>query len=432
MVTRTRLLHALRGENGARRAIVVATAAGLALRLAFGLGYWVAKPLTHDELEYLALALSLETGGGFRYPADAGDPDPERFGRAPGYPFFLSLVASADALDADPPTAPRPIKMTQAFVAVAIVPILGVLAWRAAGPLAGAVAAALAAVYPPLVWIPAYVLSEALYSVLALLSVLVLGLAIDRPAPPKPRRPGRATVVVALAGLAGGLAALTRPATIVFLAMAVVWIALRSNRALAAAFLVGAIVTIAPWTARNIGEHGRLVLIASEGGITFWTGNHLLARGDGDMAANPAIKQANLELRKRHPGLSPEELESIYYREALRSIGEHPVWWMGLVARKAFYLVVPVGPSYTLHSRRYQLASIVPYLIVLPLAVGGAWQLVRTGTPLSALWLMAGSAALTSLLFFPQERFRIPVIDPTLIVCAAAFVGRLRLEPYTR
>jgi hypothetical protein len=25
-----------------------------------------------------------------------------------------------------------------------------------------------------------------------------------------------------------------------------------------------------------------------------------------------------------------------------------------------------------------------------------------------------------SLLFFPQERFRIPVIDPTLILCAAA------------
>lgn len=407
--------------RGARRAIAVATLAGLALRLAFGLGYWVGKPLTHDELEYLALARSLEAGDGFRYPADAGDPDPERFGRAPGYPFFLSLVAGADALDADPPTAPRPIKMTQAFVAVAIVPMLGVLAWRAAGPLAGAVAAALAAVYPPLVWIPAYVLSEALYSVLALLSVLVLGLAIDRREPP---RSGRTTILVAaLAGLTGGLAALTRPATIVFLAMAVLWIALRSNRALAGAFLLGAVVTIAPWTARNIGEHGRLVLIASEGGITFWTGNHPLARGEGDMAANPAIKQANLELRKRHPGLSPEELEPIYYREALRSIGEHPVRWMGLVARKAFYLVVPAGPSYTLHSRRYQLASIVPYLVVLPFAVGGAWQLVRTGTPLSALWLMAGSAALTSLLFFPQERFRIPVIDPTLVVCAAAFIA---------
>ena len=36
--------------------------------------------------------------------------------------------------------------------------------------------------------------------------------------------------------------------------------------------------------------YGRPVLIASEGGITFWTGNHPLSPGDGDMAANPAIK----------------------------------------------------------------------------------------------------------------------------------------------
>ena len=33
---------------------------------------------------------------------------------------------------------------------------------------------------------------------------------------------------------------------------------------------------------------------------------------------------------------------------------------------------------------------------------------------------MAGSAMVVSMTFFPQERFRIPIIDPTLVVCAAA------------
>jgi hypothetical protein len=28
------------------------------------------------------------------------------------------------------------------------------------------------------------------------------------------------------------------------------------------------------------------------------------------------------------------------------------------------------------------------------------------------------------LIFFPQERFRIPVMDPTLIVCASGLAGR--------
>ena len=34
---------------------------------------------------------------------------------------------------------------------------------------------------------------------------------------------------------------------------------------------------------------------------------------------------------------------------------------------------------------------------------------------------MALSAVLLSLALFPQERFRIPVIDPALIVCAASW-----------
>ena len=33
-----------------------------------------------------------------------------------------------------------------------------------------------------------------------------------------------------------------------------------------------------------------------------------------------------------------------------------------------------------------------------------------------ALWLMAASTVAAGLVFFPQERFRIPVIDPALIV----------------
>jgi hypothetical protein len=42
----------------------------------------------------------------------------------------------------------------------------------------------------------------------------------------------------------------------------------------------------------------------------------------------------------------------------------------------------------------------------------------RSRTP--GLWLLFASAVGVAIVFFPQERFRIPVIDPTLIVCAAA------------
>jgi hypothetical protein len=187
--------------------------------------------------------------------------------------------------------------------------------------------------------------------------------------------------------------------------------------------LVVAAITIAPWTARNWHAYGRPVLVASEGGVTFWTGNHPLAIGDGDLAANPAIKAANLALRAQHPGLSPEEMEGVYYREAFAWIASAPVDWLRLMARKAFYTVVPVGPSYRLHSSLYYWGSVVPYAIVLPFAIAGIRACRGRASQPRALWLLAASASLVCLVFFPQERFRIPVLDPALIVMAGVWAA---------
>ena len=114
-----------------------------------------------------------------------------------------------------------------------------------------------------------------------------------------------------------------------------------------------------PWTIRNVRVYDRFVLIASEGGVTFWTGNHPLAIGEGDLAANPAIKQAEIEFRAAHPGLTPEALEPLYYRDALAYIIGAP----GLVGAPAgsqgvLHSSVPMGPSYALHSTRYRVASV--------------------------------------------------------------------------
>jgi hypothetical protein len=191
-------------------------------------------------------------------------------------------------------------------------------------------------------------------------------------------------------------------------------------------FLVTATLCVIPWTIRNHRVYGRWIAVASEGGVTFWTGNHPLAVGDGDLAANPAIKRAELAFRAAHPGLTAEQLEPLYYRDALDWIRREPGAWIALMARKAFYTVVPLGPSYALHSTRYVTASVVPYLLVLPAALAGAlsWRHARrtSGSP-APLWLMAAGTMAAGLVFFPQERFRIPVIDPALIVTAALGAG---------
>jgi len=269
--------------------------------------------------------------------------------------------------------------------------------------------------------LPAYALSEALYSAVALATALVLQLAVDR-SRSDPIRRGE-TALALVSGALAGLAALIRPAMLLYLPLALAWLLFRRRPALALALTAAAITAIAPWTLRNMEVHERFVLIASEGGVTFWTGNHALARGEGDLAANPDLKRAELAFRQAHPGLSPEALEPLYYREAFGWIVGHPLDWAELLARKAFYTVVPAGPSYAVHSARYRVASVAPYLLVLPFAVAGARRLWRSPRRPVSLLLLAASSILVGLVFFPQERFRMPVIDPVLIVAAAALAG---------
>ena len=274
---------------------------------------------------------------------------------------------------------------------------------------------------------PAYVLSETIYSAVALLAAFTLQLAVDRSAESTRAGGRRPWIPASAAGALTGIAVLVRPAMLFFLALAFVWLLVRRRTALALLFVAATTLSVAPWTLRNARVHGRFVLVASEGGVTFWTGNHPLARGEGDLAANPELKRDELRFRQAHPGLTPEQLEPLYYRDALRWIADNPGQWFVLLLRKLFYTVVPVGPSYTLHSTRYWAASVLSYLLVLFFAVVGFRRLWLAEQRPSAVLLLGASAVLAGLVFFPQERFRIPVIDPVLIIAAAA-VAATRTE----
>ena len=404
----------------ARRWLAAALVAGFALRLAFGLVYWVGKPLTLDEQEYLLLAHNVAGGRGFSYASpSSGAVEGRHVGRAPLYPLLLAGVGlawpgSAIVADRLPEAVPTEVKVTQAAVGCAIIWLIAWWAGRIAGRRASLAAAWIAAVYPPLVAIAGYALSESLYAALALLAALLLDRAYAA------SRPGLSAGVGLLAGVATGLAALTRPAVLPFLGLAVLWLIARRRVWLVAALVVGAVLVVAPWTARNQRVHGRFVLIASEGGVTFWTGNNRLARGEGDLAANLDMKRAALDIERAAGSATPEALEGVFYRAAFDDIRSDPARFAALLARKAFYTVVPGGPSYALHSSRYVAASVVPYLAVLPFALWGAWRCRGSRPRPVPLWLLAAGACLVCIIFFPQERFRIPVIDPVLIVYAAA------------
>ena len=398
----------------ARRLILVAAGFGLLLRLAFGLGYWVDKPLTQDEREYLALSGSVIDGRGFRYPDSHETGTGQRFSRAPGYVALLAAIGARTA-----PSAPARVKVANALLGAITVWIIGFLGVLAGGPRAGTVAAMIASVYPPLVWLPAYVFSESLYMPLALGCMVLVLIAQDRCE--RYGRHGAANALVIAAGLMAGSAALVRSAMLLFVPLAALWFLRRRQWPFALAFCVAAALVVSPWTLRNVQRHGRLIVVAADGGVTFWTGNHPLARGEGDLAANPELKRAEIAFRSAHGSRPAEDLEPLYYADALRRIRENPGWWLRLLAAKAVYTVVPIGPSYTLHSPRYLMASVIAYGLIAPLGIAGVLRMLRTGrgTP---LLLLAGSVILAGLIFFPQERFRIPVLDPTLIIGASVLL----------
>ena len=267
-------------------------------------------------------------------------------------------------------------------------------------------------------WICAYVFSETLFSTTALGSVLLLDVrSIARV--PGVRRIAPPPVAIA-AGVVTGLAMLVRPAmTVLSFRIAAVWLLASTPRE-----LVGV-----PRRRRAAGrdavdgsQRSRLPPLRPD---RVRRRRHVLDRqspaGDAVKVTWPRIRTSsvpNLRFGAR-PGLTAEQLEPLYYRDAIHYILAHPFWWAGLLARKVFYTVVPVGPSYTLHSVSYVVASVALYLVLLPLAAWG-WRSRRYHRRPEALFVLAASSVLAGLVFFPQERFRIPVIDPALIVCAAA------------
>ena len=398
------------GADSFPRSLVLAiAAAGLIARLAFGLGYWVNEELNRDEVEYLSLARSLTAGNGYRYDEHVLKGDVQPFGRAPGYPVFLTLVgAGREYVE----RVPASVKISQSIVGAIGVYLIALAAFRLAGSRPALAAAGMAAIFPPLVWIAGYAFSEAVFWPVGLGLALLASRTIDNPYGPVWRRP-------LLLGVLTGLAILLRAATVLFVPILAVWLIWKRQWTTLAGFAIGLVIVLTPWTVRTSREQGRFVLVASDGGVTFWTGNNSLATGEGDMAANPRLKLASQALRAKHPGLNEEQMEPIYYRESLTWMRDHPVDWLVLMARKVFYLVVPIGPSYTLHSPRYYWASVLSLGVLLPLAAVGGWRLGSRRGRLVGMWLLTAAAVATCLVFFPQERFRIPVIDPALILLAS-------------
>ena len=302
---------------------VLLVAAALVLRIA----YVDATPdyvLRHDAVDYDVHARSIAQGDGFSKTLAHGRPTAFR---PPGYPYFLGAVYHVFKADREPARQRlRVARIAQAFVGTAIVALVGVLAAQLWGSVAGLVALGLAAIYLPFILVGGAVMSEPLFDVFMLAS-LAAALAYRR----SPHRYRWAL----LAGVMGGLAALTRAQALILLAplALAVWDG-RPWRGRAAlgppvVLVLVALVTITPWTVRNARELHAFVPISTQFGSALAGTYNDSARAD---TQNPASWQGLRHvpdyayLFNRVGETNEAVLEQKLRAASLHYIREHPTY----------------------------------------------------------------------------------------------------------
>jgi 4-amino-4-deoxy-L-arabinose transferase-like glycosyltransferase len=395
----------------------------------------------YDGVEFDSAAMNLVERGSYVI-----EPGGLRSFRAPGFPFLIAAVYWIFG----------PADHVAAHVVFCLVGALLVLAtWKLAREVAGGtaalVAAALVAVDPNLAYWCLHFSSEPLYTLLltASLWLVLRGL----------RRGKRSDA--ALAGLLLGCAVLTRPLAVYFapaLALALLWAARdRPRFALASAllFCAGAALPVVPWTLRNAVVHGRFVLVATNGGSTFWGATNQRVLDEPSLRGGWITTNA-MPVQKAAVVALPDEVErdQAEWECGRRFLADNPAALPRLLAYKFLAFWTPLSRT---PRALFNWAVGLSYGLLLPFMMAGLLILSRSArratalpadarrdapldarraapldarrdAPLDARTARTGVGLIVltvlltlagSLLFYGSARFR-SVIEPLLLILAAA------------
>jgi 4-amino-4-deoxy-L-arabinose transferase-like glycosyltransferase len=404
----------------ARLALILAGA--LVIRVLYTLLVAQDIPVIGDALTYHLLGENIADGKGFERaphpqlaPFEGWKPGVPTAEHPPLFPLLIGLITKLGA------TGYLAQKLVLCAVGTVTVAFVGLAGREAAGPTAGLVAAALAAVYPFLWVVDGSLMSETLYGAL-LAATLWLALRFAR-------RPslGLAAGLGALAGLAAltrGEALLLAPLLLVPLA-ARAGAAWRSRLTLAAVALGAFALVLAPWTIRNLTVFEEPVLISTNGNAVF-VGSNCDAVYHGDF-----IGLWNFNCYGDAPG-GDESESAVVYRErgfdyARDHAGRLPVV-MGVRLLRVWDVYRPLQQAaYESLEGRSETASRIGlafYYPLLLLAVAGAVILRRRRAPLWPLLAFPVMVTITAVLIYGVTRFRFAA-EPALCVLAAVALASM-------
>lgn len=347
-----------------------------------------------DDVEFNTIAVHLAEGKGFTNAA--GLPTAMR---APGFPAFLAALYRV--------TGEQPVVayLTFCLLGAASCLLTYLLAREYFSEGWARLAGALAAVNLPHAYFAAVYMSENLFVPLLILSAWLVVRHLKRDSFPS----------LVAAGIVLGYAALTRPFALLLLPAflaAVAWSQWRRRSWLltpAAALVVSFFAVILPWTARNYRVFGHPVLIANNGGSTFYGGNNDLVANEPKLFG---YWVSTTELPHRDlVAAAPDEIthDKVEWRLGVDWVKQHPAALPRLTVFKLARLWAwphdwDGGKAYYVPLR---VATFAPFLLLYTLGVA---RCLRSRAFWAPAWLVvhAGmlATAVTAVIFWGSPRFR--------------------------
>ena len=245
-----------------------------------------------------------------------------------------------------------------------------------------------------------------------------------------------------LAGFIAGLAALTRPNILLFIAAFCAW-ALWHRRTSAyrslLLFIVPIALVILPVTYRNWTIEPDLVFISSNAGVNFYIGNN--ADYERTVSLRPGMQWEDMIAEPAHWGHETATARSaFFFGKSFDYIAAQPLDYLGLLCKKGFLFWN--GPEAKRNQDIYyarQHSRILSFLlwdwyISIPFGLIGPLSLLGLGLSVKGKWtppvallrLYALVYTASVVLFFPAARYRMPVV-PVLIAFAAFAAFQLYL-----
>jgi 4-amino-4-deoxy-L-arabinose transferase-like glycosyltransferase len=354
-----------------------------------------------------------------------GDPSPTAFHP----PLFPALLAIPSAIGLD---SYRAHQMLGCVLGAAAVPVIGLAARRLAGDVAGVAAAAIAAVFLPLVADDSLLQSESVYGLLIALVLLAAMRLHERPS-------ARRALEL---GVAIGLAALTRSEALLLvplLAIPIVWRSPRRGRSIALV-CAAAVVVCLPWCVRNSLQFDQPTAITTGDGSVI-AGANLRSVYYGPDIGSWDFNGLYRTPAGRHPDPNEAVQSDRWRSEGVTFAREHASRLPAVVVARVLrtWDLFPLSPverarlanEQAKHVRTLEYPAMLMLLAAWCLAVVGGIGLRRRGRPLSPLLAPVVLVTLVSILGHGDPRYR-RAADIAVVAAAGVGAAGMKGRPWPR